>query len=152
MRTTWVLAAAIVGAVCVPASAGATDYVATCDSLTVTAPAGSRTLVGQDASPAGLVPDGTTVSWPFFQMSSETTVTHWYTITVIDPVSGAQLDYVVGQVPNCPTIPFPVSETTDAPPIIPLAEVEPELEPQPVVVELPSFAEVWAHVALAPPW
>lgn len=97
---------------------------ASCDAITVTAADTGSTLLGIDAEPPMKVPAGGTLTYPMPPAESH----HW-TITVIadGPWTGDP-QFSSGDVAECVT---------------PVADVQ-------VAISEPT--ELWADVALAPPW
>jgi len=136
------LVAAIgIGAICaIPATTHADGLAeANCQTLTVTAPAGTRVLIGTDASPPFEVDDGNTRTVKFGYQAVDR---HEWAVTVLG-ADGTVVDRADGVVEGCLPTPTtePAPEVVEAPPA-PAA-------PQPVVE---VDVSLWAGVALAPPW
>lgn len=119
---------AIIGALIgfAPVAHADANVTATCDSITITAAAEGSTLLGIDAGPPMEIAAGTTITYPMPQY----TETHHWTVSVIadGPWTGDP-QFASGDVAGCAT---PVVVATSEPPV--------------------ALVELWADVALAPPW
>jgi hypothetical protein len=129
------LAIAVLGMSAGSASAASVDYSATCASLTISAPTGTRVLFSVDDEPPGEVADGATTTVAL-GMPVEV---HSYVLFVM--VDGVQTDIVEGSVAACAEPEQPVI----AEEFVPVAIEERVAEP---VIEV----SVWAGLSLAPPW
>lgn len=138
-----------------------------CQSVTITAPANGRVIFSVDAEPPSQVADGNTVTVPFYQWGINLAIQpivmeshHWFATTLVDDV---QTDVQAGDVTGCGAgVPEPPAAPTVNVPIGSVGEVgtaqAPEAAQPSTATDAPSVApsaeqlDVWAGVALAPPW